>query len=83
MFENIGSKIKGLAKTIFIILVIIVFMAVCAIIITSRGDSMSYLIALLTAVVGCVVSWLSVIILYAFGELVDNSTKIAESISKH
>ncbi|MBQ9188639.1 MAG: hypothetical protein IJ138_04880 [Clostridia bacterium] len=76
MFTDIGAKVKGLAKTIFVILVIAVFVAAVAIIIMTSGEGMGFLIALLVVVVGILISWLSVLLLYAFGELVDNSTRI-------
>ncbi len=77
MFENTGSIIKGLAKAIFAIMEVVVVIAVCTILFMSHGDIKTCLFAFLTAVIGCIVSLLCATVLYALGQLVDNSAKIA------
>lgn len=68
MYENIGKKIKGLAKAIFIVEAIGAIIAgIC--LLATDGDLI--LAGLLTLFCGPIVAWVSSWILYAFGELVE------------
>lgn len=75
MFDNIGKKIKSVAKIFFVLGVILsVFYGITMLLIgLLEFDSFGYLIfiAPILSVLGCVLSWMSVIVLYGFGELVD------------
>ena len=73
MFENIGGKIKTLATTItwvgiigFVILGILIM------------DTSSIAAGLLIALFGSLLSWISSWLLYALGELVENSQRQTE-----
>ena len=68
LYENIGSKLKNLAKGVFIV------EALGAIItgITLLGEEL-LLPGLLTAVLGPIIAWISSWVLYAFGELVEKT----------
>ena len=71
MFNNVGAKIKALAK-------IICWLGIIASVITAIvfiGEE-EYLIALCTILGGILGSWLGSIGLYAFGELVENVAEI-------
>ena len=68
MFDNIGGKIKGLAKAIFYVEAVAAFIA--GIVIMSEGDEM-ILFGLLIWVVGPLVAWVSSWFLYGFGEIID------------
>ena len=68
MYENIGSKIKGLAKATFIVESIA---AVITSITLMATDSDMILVGLLAMVGGPIVAWVSSWILYGFGELID------------
>ena len=76
MYDNIGGKIKGLAKVIFFVEAIaavitgFVFMA-----------AHDYLIpvGLLVMILGPIVSWVSSWLLYGFGELIDKTCDIARN----
>ena len=68
MYDNIGGKIKGLAKVIFIIEAIGTIIAGIVLLIT--GDLA--LFGLLILICGPLVAWVSSWILYAFGELVED-----------
>ena len=72
MYDNIGEKIKGLAKVMFIV------EAIAAVIggIVLLGDEF-LAIGLLTLFLGPVVAWISSWLLYGFGELIDNVCRIA------
>lgn len=68
MYDNIGEKIKGLAKSIFIV------EAISAIITGTVLLANEFILAgFLTLFCGPIVAWVSSWILYAFGELVDKS----------
>lgn len=76
MFDNIGGKLKTLAVILFIIGV--VASLVCAIafgITVDRwGDAdFNFWLFLLILVAGCIGSYIGVLMLYAFGQLVENS----------
>lgn len=78
MYEDIGKKIKGMAKVIAIVQAVlsaiggIVMMAV-----------VSYLIVpgLLTMLLGPVLAWLGSWVLYGFGELVDKTCDIERKMA--
>lgn len=70
MFANIGNKIKSLSMTLFwvqVVLYIIIALAICV---------ESAIFGLMVLAVGVLVAYLSVLFLYAFGELVDSNQKI-------
>jgi len=67
MYDNIGGKIKGLAKTMFIVEVI---GAVITGIVLLATDYDLIFAGLLTLFCGPIVAWVGSWILYAFGELV-------------
>ena len=71
MFENVGTKLKKLAKFIFVfglILSIIIFIIILAISFNGDGDSPIWL-AFIIIVVGPLSSYLSSLPLYALGEI--------------
>ena len=73
MYDNIGKKIKGLAKWIFIVEA--VSAVISAIALMAEDDDFIW-IGLLLIVVGPLVAWVSSWMLYAFGELVDKTCDI-------
>lgn len=71
MFDNIGGKIKGFAKIVAwlgIILSVIIGLLSLA-----TGG-------LLIMIIGCVSSWVGSFVLYGFGQLVENSDKLVASL---
>ncbi len=74
MYENIGKKIKGLAKTIFIIMAILY--GIIGIAVMASGDEVGVLTGLLTIVIGFFFSWIASWMLYGFGELIDKACDI-------
>ena len=84
MFENIGGKIKGLAKFIFWVISIISIIGGGVIIFTGLANSdsdssskiASIVIGILSAVGGVLLAWIQNFLLYGFGELVDSNQKI-------
>ena len=72
MFNNVGRKLKDIASAItFIGIAFSVILGILMI------KPLGILFALLIIAVGSFISWISSIGIYAFGELVDNSTIIA------
>ena len=90
MFKNIGKKIKGLAKIVFWVEFISTILAGFGFIISSFfwvDEPIAVVGVIIAAIVGVAIlfllEWMSVWMLYAFGELVDNSTIIAKEITEH
>lgn len=73
MFENIGSKIKTLAKVICWV-GIIISVVVGIILLASDSD-----VGLIVMIVGSFVSWIGSFFTYGFGELIEKATEIAEN----
>ena len=75
-FDNIGAKIKGLAKTCFVVETI-------AAIFTGIGlmasDDDMILIGLLVIVAGPFVAWVGSWLLYGYGELIERTCEIADN----
>lgn len=78
MFDNIGEKIKELALSIFVIEIIATVIS-GIVMIASGGDGL-IIGGIVVIIVGIAASYLSVILIYAFGELVENSSVIANYI---
>lgn len=83
MFNNIGRKIKGLAKFLFWILVIasIILGAITIMqAVGSRGSSSSKILAVIGGFLviggGIVLAWLQNFLLYGYGELIDCNQKM-------
>ena len=73
MYKDIGKKIKTLAELICWIGIIISLISGCALM-GANG------IGILVIILGALGSWTGSFLLYGFGELVDNSTKIVKSL---
>ena len=76
MFDNIGGKIKGVAR-VFCWIGIIASLLIGLIMMvtgfnTPRGDMM-VVIGLAVMIVGSLLSWVGSLVTYGFGELVQNS----------
>ena len=76
MFDNIGGKIKGVAK--FITWLGIIASVISFLIIVSIGENELIGLGFILLVVGCIGSWLSSLMLYGFGQLIENTEIIAE-----
>ncbi len=93
MFSNIGGKIKKLAKVLCWIGIIISVISGIAIIASGGRSGGSYvyggssvsinggaavIAGILFIVLGSLLSWVGSFVLYGFGQLVENSDKLAE-----
>ena len=68
MYDNIGEKIKGLAKGFFIAGAVLTFIAGVSVM---AVDEDLIVIGLPVMLLGPIISWISSWMLYGFGELVD------------
>ena len=80
MFDNIGSKIKGLASAVTWAGIILSIISGIAMIASSEG--LLAFPAILVIAVGSLISWLSSLTLYGFGQLIENSDIIANEYRK-
>ena len=89
MFNNIGEKIKKVAKILFWIEAVIFVLAAFVYAGQALQDTSSFIVFLLVLVIGTVlgilISYVSVIITYGFGELISLTkwnNEILESVKK-
>ena len=77
-FQNIGGKIKTLAvvTTIAGMVVSLIFGLLS---IKNNSTSMGFLII----IIGFIISWISALLIYGFGELIDKTTEIANNTRKN
>lgn len=80
MFNDVGKTIKGLASVLTWLGIIASFIAFL-ILLSTDEDLIG--VAVIVFIVGSLVSWLSSLTLYGFGELVDNSAKMVKLLQKN
>lgn len=78
MYDNIGGKIKGLAKWVCIIGSII--MAISGIVCMGQGEDFIP-VGILLLILGPVLCWISSWMLYGFGELIEKISNIERTMS--
>ena len=76
MFNNIGQKIKSLAKVFFWIGVI--GSAVSGVVMMTADDEAMIVFGVLTIVFGIMFSWVGNFFIYGFGQLVENSDRMVQ-----
>ena len=76
MYDNIGRKIKGLAKAIFIAQGI--SMAITGIVLMCIDEDL-ILYGILSLILGPVLAWISSWLLYGFGEIIDKLCDIEQN----
>lgn len=76
MYNDIGGKIKTLARVIFVVTASV---AVVMAIVLLSGELI--LLGLLTLILGPILAWASSFVLYGFGELIDKTCEIAKNTS--
>ena len=77
MYDNIGGKIKGLAKVGFAVMALGSFIAGIAVL--SNGSKSNETLGVLLMLLGPVVSWISSWMLYGFGEIIDKLCAIEKN----
>lgn len=91
MFSNIGSKIKSYAKVIFWIgAVISILVGIVVIFIGIASGTSAFgsvdigrvflgiIAGILVAIIGVILSWINVLVLYGFGVLVENTDTLKQ-----
>ena len=81
-YENIGNKIKGLAKATFIVEAIAAVIAGIVLMTTGGPDDEVILYGWLVLIAGPIIAWVSSWLLYGFGQLIENSDIIAEEYNR-
>lgn len=76
MYDNVGAKIKGLSKIFFVFEVIVAIMV--GFFLMSIAESFVFL-GWIVIIGGSVLAWLSHLLLYGFGELVEKTCVIAQN----
>lgn len=79
MYDNIGSKIKTLAQVVFIIMAVISIISGVIIIFSDDG---AFIIGILTAGIGVLLSWVGTFFLYGFGQLIENTDILVRESKK-
>ena len=74
MYDNIGSKIKGLAKAIFIVEAILSIIISITLLIETEQAAYSIFLFL-----GPILSWISSWLIYGFGEIIDKLCNIEQN----
>ena len=74
MFNNCGTKIKNVAFWLCVILGAFSILGGFIGLISSDGETLILIISLVCMLLGPILLWFSFLLLYAFGELVENST---------
>lgn len=89
MFEEVGKKIKGVAKVFCWIGIITSFLIPLNIVLNmlneshgSKGEKViSLIICMAVLIIGPILAWLSSLVLYGFGELVDKADSIDNKLT--
>ena len=80
MFNNIGSKIKSLAKVIcWLGIIISVITGIIGII---NGTEQFTVSGIITIIFGSLASWLGSFFAYGFGQLIENTDEIRKNTSE-
>ncbi|MDR1328063.1 MAG: SHOCT domain-containing protein [Oscillospiraceae bacterium] len=86
MYNNIGEKIKGLAKVIAWIGIIVSVIAGLILIVEGSdsyyGGGILISVGIVVVVVGTLVSWIASWFMYGFGELIEKTAEIARNTAK-
>ena len=81
LYGNIGKKLKTIAVVATVILS--VACVICAIVLLANSDGYYWFYAVPMIFVGPIIIWLSSLVLYAFGEIVDKLVQIEENTRRN
>ena len=85
MFDNIGSKIKGVATTVTVILIVLSLIGGA---LTWKGmadlrqGTLGFILFLVIGGVGSLLAWLGSLCLYGFGQLIEDTSAIRREMTK-
>ena len=85
MFENSGERIKSVAKVVFVVNVIIIWVMLIGVLIVAfnmhDGDGeLVVIFSFLVAVIALIVAWVTSLFMVAFGDLVKSNKETMRSI---
>ena len=83
MYDEIGKKIKTLAKVSFIIMAIIIGIVGIVLAIYLKDEPKLVLLAILGACLAIFFAWISTFMVYGFGELIDRACSIDDKLSEN
>jgi cytochrome b subunit of formate dehydrogenase len=84
LFSNPGKRIKDLVFWIFIAqIIVLIITGIILMYLSSDIDDPLFIIGILLAILSLAISWISNIVLYGFGELVENSKHISSDNNNH
>lgn len=75
MFENIGGKIKALAKVTCIVGIVASALGAIGLWMANSSNNPTMLTGFVILAVGCLCSWIGSFFCYGFGKMVENSDK--------
>ena len=75
MFDNIGGKIKALAKVLCWIGIVLFVISGIVTMLQEQSDQ-AVLAGILTIIVGCLLSWIGSFFAYGFGQLIENTDEL-------
>lgn len=83
MFENVGEKIRTLAKLLLLVGVLASGIAMIAIWITGggmsgRGGFTIFVFGLLAGALGCLGTWIASMLTYGFGQLIEDTEALRQ-----
>ncbi len=84
MFDNIGGKIKALAKVVCWLGIIASVISAIMLWAQNNRYQSTILMGLITLVLGCLISWIGSFFTYGFGELIEKTVSIDNTLkSRH
>lgn len=81
MFNNVGGKIKGLAKVLTLI-GIIGSIITGGLMVDAVDDDIAVFVSLGVTIFGCLMSWIGSFLLYGFGQLIENTDILVKQGAK-
>ena len=81
MYNHIGNKLKSIARIIAAVGIVLCTGFGISFIVQGNGNVVQSLAGIAIAVLGSAISWASTVVLYGFGQLIENSDKILERIN--
>lgn len=76
MFENVGEKIKNVAKTVFVVGIIVSIIEALPYMTDDIVFEDYWYMAFLTIIVGSIAAWIISLMVYGFGELIVKANEI-------
>lgn len=77
MFTNIGGKIKAVASIVCWIGIVLSVLTGIVMMVAAQGNIAGILSGIVGAGVGALASWVGSFVLYGFGQIVENTDKMA------